>query len=242
MYTFDSRIRFSESDSNGNLPLTGLLNYFQDASTFQSEDLGRGLAYTKANNLVWVLSAWQIVVDRYPKLGDKVTVGTFPYDFKAFIGLRNFCMMDENGEYLAKANSVWSLLSTETGKPIQPSAELVAPYQLEEKLDMEYAPRKITVPAGGQVVDVVTVKKQHLDTNNHVNNGQYVTIAIEYLPHNFEIRQMRAEYKKQAFLDDVLHVYVVKLEEGYLIALTDEGGAPYVSVEFLGKEAPEADD
>ena len=242
MYTFDSRIRFSESDSQGYLPLTGLLNYFQDASTFQSEDLGRGLAYTKANNLVWVLSAWQIVVDRYPKLGDRVTIGTFPYDFKAFIGLRNFCMMDENGEYLARANSVWSLLSTENGKPVQPSEELLSAYELEEKLDMEYAPRKISVPAGGQVVDVVTVKKQHLDTNHHVNNGQYVTIAMEYLPENFVIRQMRAEYKKQAFLEDALHAYVVKLEEGYLIALTDEGGAPYVSVEFLGKEAPEADD
>ena len=151
-------------------------------------------------------------------------------------------MMDENGEYLARANSVWSLLSTENGKPVQPSEELLSAYELEEKLDMEYAPRKISVPAGGQVVDVVTVKKQHLDTNHHVNNGQYVTIAMEYLPENFLIRQMRAEYKKQAFLEDALHAYVVKLEEGYLIALTDEGGAPYVSVEFLGKEAPEADD
>ena len=242
MYTFDSRIRFSESDSRGYLPLTGLLNYFQDASTFQSEDLGLGIEYTRERNLVWVLSAWQIVVERYPKLGEKVTVGTFPYDFKSFMGLRNFCMMDENGEYLAKANSVWSLLRTDNGKPSLPTEQMLSSYVLEEKLDMEYAPRKITLPEGGKVVDAVTVKKHHLDTNHHVNNGQYVTIAIEYLPENFVIRQMRAEYKKQAFLDDVLYVHVVKLEEGYLIALTDEGGSPYVSVEFLGKEAQEADD
>ena len=49
-------------------------------------------------------------------------------------------------------------------------------------------------------------------------------------------------YTRFAFLDDVLHAYVAKLEEGYLIAPTDAGGAPYVSVEFLGKEAPETDD
>ena len=228
MYTFDSRIRFSESDSQGYLPLTGLLNYFQDASTFQSEDLGRGLAYTKANNLVWVLSAWQIVVDRYPKLGDKVTIGTFPYDFKAFIGLRNFCMMDENGEYLARANSVWSLLSTENGKPVQPSKELLSAYELEEKLDMEYAPRKIPVPAGGQVVDVVTVKKQHLDTNHHVNNGQYVEMAMTFLPESFVIGQLRAEYKKQAFLGDVLYPYVVQEGSKYVVHLTDADGKTYV--------------
>ena len=77
------------------------------------------------------------------------------------------------------------------------------------------------------------VKKHHLDTNHHVNNGQYVNIAMEYLPDDFVIRQMRAEYKKQAFLDDVLHPYEVQTETGYIICLQDEEGRPYVSVEFL---------
>lgn len=41
-----------------------------------------------------------------------------------------------------------------------------------------------------------------------------------------------AEYKKQAFLDDVLHPYVVSTENDYVICLQDEAGKPYVSVEF----------
>lgn len=232
MYTFDSRIRFSESDSRGYLPLTGLLNYFQDASTFQSEDLGRGLAYTKAHNLVWVLSAWQIVVERYPKLGEKVTIGTFPYDFKAFIGLRNFCMMDENGEYLAKANSVWSLLSTENGKPVQPSEELLSAYELEEKLDMEYAPRKIPVPGSGRVVDMVMVKKQHLDTNHHVNNGQYVAMAQQYLPENYTVNKLRVEYRKQAMLGDEITPWVSEEDGAYKVAINNEEDAAYAVLLF----------
>ena len=36
-YYFDSRIRYSELDENLCLPLHGLINYFQDCSTFQSE-------------------------------------------------------------------------------------------------------------------------------------------------------------------------------------------------------------
>ena len=58
-------------------------------------------------------------------------------------------------------------------------------------------------------------------------------MAMEYLPDDFAIRQMRAEYKKQAFLDDVLQPYVVQTENGYIICLQDEEGRPYVSVEFL---------
>ena len=57
--------------------------------------------------------------------------------------------------------------------------------------------------------------------------------AMEYLPDDFVIRQMRAEYKKQAFLEDVLHPYVVQTENGYISCLQDEEGRPYVSVEFL---------
>ena len=64
MYTFDSRIRYSETDSEGKLTMASLINYFQDCSTFQSEDLGVGLEYFRENHMVWVLSSWQIVGER----------------------------------------------------------------------------------------------------------------------------------------------------------------------------------
>ena len=233
MYAFDSRIRYSETDSEGRLTLNALLNYFQDCSTFHSEDVGLGIGYMKEIGQVWVLSAWQIVVTRYPQLGEKVRIVTLPYELKAVLGYRNFAMLDEKGEYIAKANSLWSLLDVTTGKPVIVNEAMRKGYVADEKLDMDYAPRKITVPEGGQLLESIVVKKHHLDTNHHVNNGQYVNIAMEYLPDDFVIRQMRAEYKKQAFLEDVLHPYVVQTENGYIICLQDEEGRPYVSVEFL---------
>ncbi len=88
MYLFKSQIRYSECDSQARLSLAGLLNYFQDCSTFQSEVLGVGGKYLKENNLVWVLSSWQIVVNRYPGLCEEVETGTFPYGFKGCFGYR----------------------------------------------------------------------------------------------------------------------------------------------------------
>ena len=46
MYTFDSRIRYSETDETGALSLLGVINYLQDCSTFQSEDIGLGVEYS----------------------------------------------------------------------------------------------------------------------------------------------------------------------------------------------------
>ncbi|MGN0167568.1 MAG: acyl-[acyl-carrier-protein] thioesterase [Acetatifactor sp.] len=235
MYTFDSRIRYSETDSEGRLTMASLINYFQDCSTFQSEELGAGVEYLKENHLVWVLSSWQIVVERYPRLCERVTIGTQPYDLKGFLGYRNFAMLDESGEYVAKANSLWSLLDTETGKPCQVPEGLFQKYQLAPKLEMEYAPRKIAVPQKEAAFEPIAVKKHHLDTNHHVNNQQFVGIAMDYLPENFCIGQLRAEYKKQAFLDDILIPCVAEDEERIVVALRDETGAPYVIVEFKGR-------
>lgn len=232
MYTFDSRIRYSETDSEGELTLVSLLNYFQDATTFQSEDLGVGISYNREMHLVWVLSSWQIVVERAPRFGEEVVIGTMPYEFKGFLGFRNFVMMTKDGQYLAKANSLWSLLSTETGKPAPLTEKMQEKYQLEERLPMDYAPRKIVIPKDGRREEVLVVKKHHIDTNHHVNNGQFVSMAMEYLPENFAIRQMRAEYKMQAFLNDELYPYVAQTPEGYVIALTDANQKSYAVVEF----------
>ena len=72
MYTCGSRVRYSETDEYGKLSLTGIMNYLQDCSTFQSEDNGLGVAYFIDRHKAWWLSSWQIVVDRYPTLGEKI--------------------------------------------------------------------------------------------------------------------------------------------------------------------------
>lgn len=234
MYTFESRIRYSEAGSEGQLTMAALVNYFQDCSTFQSEDLGVGLDYLRESHLVWVLCSWQIVVERYPKLGERVIIGTQPYGLKGFLGSRNFAMLDEQGYYIAKANSLWSLLDTQTGKPTAIPEVMMERYTLAPRLEMDYAGRKIAVPTGGMHREALTVKKHHLDTNHHVNNQQFLDMAMDFLPEGFCIEQVRAEYKKQAFLHDVLVPYIADAGDRFVAALADESGAPYIIAEFRG--------
>lgn len=235
MYTFESRIRYSETDSEGRLTMASLINYFQDCSTFQSEDLGLGVERLKEAHLVWVLSSWQIVVERYPRLCERVMIGTLPYDMKGFLGYRNFAMLDEAGNDIARANSLWSLLDTDTGKPKGIPDYMLEGYPLEEKLEMIYAPRKIAVPANGQTREPLVVKKHHLDTNHHVNNQQFIQMAMEYLPDDFKAGQVRAEYKKQAFLEDVLVPTVAEEDGKVVVVLKGEDGKTYTVVEFAEK-------
>lgn len=234
MYSYKSRIRYSELDETGHLRLESLLDYFQDCSNFQSEDIGLGVDYLKERNMVWVMSSWQIMVERFPKLCETVTVGTAPYEFKGFVGFRNFLMTDEEGKRLACANTIWSLLDTRTGKPVRPTEEMLKGYVLEPKLDMEYAPRRIQIPEEMERQDAVQIKTHHLDTNHHVNNGQFVRIALDSLQKNCRVKQLRAEYKKQVMLGDVLTPYTREMEDGsYVIVLKDTEENVCCTVELL---------
>ena len=125
MYRFDSRVRYSETDEQGRLSLTGILNYLQDCSTFQSEDLGIGIEYLNAHNRAWWVTSWQIVIDRAPVLGERIVISTWPYDFKGIYGYRNFAIQDLEGRYLVKANSIWFFYDTKNQRPVRAAREYV---------------------------------------------------------------------------------------------------------------------
>ena len=79
------------------------------------------------------------------------------------------------------------------------------------------------------------VGRQHLDSNNHVNNGQYVSMAEEYLPEGFEVAGLQVEYRRQARLHDVIVPMVHTGADDVTVCLCDENGSAYAIVVFTIK-------
>lgn len=231
-YEFEGKIRYSEIDETGCLSLAGLVNYFQDVSTFQSEELGIGVEYLTERHQAWILSSWQIVIDHLPKLCESVKAQTWAYDFQGFYGMRNFVLLGADGEPAARANSIWVLYDTRENRPVRVPEDMAQAYPMLEPLEMEYAPRKIRLPQGGESRETFAIGRHQLDTNHHVNNGQYIAMAAEYLPAGFKIRQMRAEYKMQARLHDEICPRVYTEENQVIVALCSSQGKPYAVVAF----------
>lgn len=234
MYTFKSRVRFSEMNHRkGTLDISSIINYFQDCSTFHSEDMNRGIDYLNNIQKAWLLSSWQLQIKQLIPLGESITIGTWAYDFSNFYGYRNFIMKDENNETLAVANSVWVYIDTNTGRPTKIPDDH-AGYQLEPPYPMEYEGRKITLPDNLSCNPSFPVIKSNIDAYNHVNNGQYIKMAEEFLPDTFYVKQMRVEYKKQAVLGDIIIPKVANNDGCYTIVLSDESQKTYATIEFQG--------
>lgn len=203
MYTFDGRIRYSEIDMGRRATVEALIDYFQDCSAFQSEDLGIGLDFMAERHVGWVINYWHILVHRRPLIGEYVRTGTSPYRLKGFMGLRNFMMETAEGERLAEADSVWTLIDMDTMHPTRLPQEMIDGYTLYPPFDIPQTSRKIAVPEErGEICSGVQVQEFHLDTNHHMNNGQYMRIASGLLPEGTEIRELRIEYRRQAVLGD----------------------------------------
>lgn len=204
-YSFKSSVRYSETDANGALSLNGIVNYIQDCSTFQSESFGLGVAYLKEKNRAWLLSGWNIVIDRQIPIGEQITVSTWAYDFKNIYGKRNFTIEDVGGNLCVKADSLWVYVNTDTRHPAKIELEDVAKYGTGEPLDMQPAVRKIAVPDNCIDCEPFKIKKVYLDTNGHVNNGWYIALAEEYLKDGFVTKNVKAVYQKEAVYGDEIY-------------------------------------
>lgn len=231
-YEFDSRIRYSEVDSEGKLTWPALMDYFQDCSVFQSEQLQIGVDYLAKHHLAWVLTSWQICLNRMPELTECVTTQTWAYDMKGFYGYRNFSMNDDAGERLAYANSIWALMDTQTGRPVKVPEEMAALYGAEPQIPMECDGRKIALPKEYEVKDAFTVPAYFMDTNHHMNNSHYVEVALRYVQETFAIGQIRVEYRKAAFCGDTMIPKVTTEENKITIVLAETNEKPYAIVEF----------
>lgn len=234
MYSFESRIRYSEVDENEILTVGNVVNYFQDCSTFHSEESGVGIGFLREHQTAWILNAWQIDFLELPRFGDFVVTGTWAYRFKGIYGERNFLMKGADGKELVKANSIWVYFDLVQGKPIKVSEENVKGYQILEPLEMEYLPRKVVVSEGGSLQEPIIIRRHHIDTNHHVNNGQYIQLALDYLPENLQLKRLRVEYCKAAVLGDVLIPRIVQTDLGYSVVMEDRQKNPYVKMEFTG--------
>lgn len=235
MYQFISKVRYSEVNSDRTLKLAALTDYLQDCCTFQTESLGVGMDYLKDFHGGWVLSTWEIIIHELPKLSDTIAVGTWPYQFKGFYGLRNFRVENEAKECIAFANSVWVYMDTETLRPARIPQEVSSAYDEVEEPPIEYdwSDRKIITEGVEEEGMPVTVSGYFIDTNHHMNNGKYILVAEEYLPEDFKVGRIRAEYRKAAVLGDVLHPYIYKKEKQITVVLADEEKKPYAIIQFV---------
>ena len=97
---------------------------------------------------------------------------------------------------------------------------------------MDYKDRRIILPkTEGEVLEPVKVLRADIDYNKHLNNANYVRMAMELLPEDFEIKGLRVEYRVAAKLSDMLVPTIYK-HDGVIIVSLSIGEDVSAIIEF----------
>lgn len=246
MYSFTTRVRYSELAEDKKASLVSVINYFQDCCCFESEDGDIGLSWLAQHHTAWMLTGWQIHVIRRPKYCEEVRVTTWACGFKYFVGKRSFTITTMDGELLVYALSEWAYVNVETGLPEKnvPEKEIQV-YGLDEPIEKRFKefgiegdPKeivlkgKINIPVEMSAQPPIVVTADNLDTNHHVNNAQYVALAKSVIPEEIDVKVFRAEIKQQSMLGDTIFPYISRDDEKIVVLLNDENGKPKLITEF----------
>lgn len=235
MYKMEGRVRYSECAADNRIKIPAIINYFQDCTTDNSEQIGVGHDFLVERKRAWILNSWQVEIKRRPEVRESIEVSTWATGFKGVFGPRDFYLKTKNGEELACAHSLWVYIDTETGRPVKPTEEEIAVYEVGEPIPMEQVSRKIKLPEQATWVDTFPVHKYHIDTNHHVNNSKYVEMACEVLPEDFQVKKLRVEYKKAAVLGDEIRLKHAVEKDRIVAELCDEEDNTYAIVECIGE-------
>jgi len=233
VYSFSSTVRYSECDERGRLSIPALVNYLQDCALFHTESLGHGINYIAQFHVAWYLAAWQIQIERRPVFAENLTVSTWCHSISTTLAGRSFCIANDKGEELVKADSLWFVFDTQRMRPVRVPKDEYVYLSDDERIDLPPTQRKLKVSGTGEAQGPVVVSEEHLDTNHHVNNGQYIAIAdhiIRHVDEDFEPRTVLAQYKLAATLGDTMVPQLYREADGYAIDLAQPDGTTFAIV------------
>lgn len=192
------------TDGYGRLHPAALLYLVQETAGKHCTQLG--VEDTKLGGLFWAVLRYRVEVDRLPRLGETVTLRTWPMPTTRVAFPRAAEALDEQGNRLFRLVSLWVLMDEKT-------RQMVLPAKSGVDVPGVILGNELEIPAGIRAVSTEKmtariVTEREIDKNLHMNNTMYLDWAMELLPRNFEkehqLKAFTACYFNEAKLDNEL--------------------------------------
>lgn len=160
-----------------------LLHFAQEAAGAHCLELAADWDTLAARHMFWAVTRQKLQITRLPRLGEVITVETWPMPTTKVAYPRSTVAYDQEGNEVFRAISLWVLMNTDTRAMILPGKsgleirgalrgnELALPASLHPQL-LEHSCRRRVVYGD-------------LDRNRHMNNARYMDWVDDLLPSRF---------------------------------------------------------
>lgn len=181
----------------------------------------------KDDNVAWMIYKWHIdLMDEFYTMDyDTITVHTTPSGVNRFFSYRQF-LIKACGKTISKATCEIIYVDKASMRPVR-SNDFGVDFQKlfdDQELDFEEY-------SGEDNICDFNIKKEYIDSYNHVNNAVYIDEIIKIL--NKDIKSIRLKYVKQCLLgEEVKIAYEVKDGEANFRFFSEEERKLYASLKY----------
>ncbi len=198
-------VNIGDVDGNNRLSLSSILSYAQEAAIYAVEkDLGITREMTNEKGLLWVLARYRFEITRLPKLGEEISLLTWQSQTIAFFFIRNFEILDKEGNILVKGTSCWALINKDNRQIIIPKDYGIT-INSHIRGDELPRPKKIEIQKEGTKT-ILRCNKEDLDSNLHMNNIVYMDKCLSLIPKGYlnthYPKSIDINYKKELRLNE----------------------------------------
>lgn len=232
----DYEIRYTDVDVSDNLKLSSLLSLMEESACLSAEELGFGYSFLQPRHMGFIMVNWYIEMNRAVKLGDVLSIHTWPIKPGRLAVLRDFELY-VGSEKVGVATSRWCLVDLLSFKVLPSAAAFREELEYNPNRAIEVANIKVPDAGGGKLSYSKLVTYSDYDHYNHVNNTKYADFLLDV----FAVDEMKDKsfkcvkitYVKQSKEGETLDFYKARLDDGSWVVEGNVDGDKRVSMQIL---------
>lgn len=209
----------SQCDINGACKLSALLDAMQFTAHMHNKAAHVGRDDLSTKGLSWVLFKTEVEIERYPSIGETITIQTFTKVSRYKFFPRYYLVLDCAGNVLCKAGSLWMLMNNTSRNAVSAVASgIVIPEEEDHEIPIKISTlsKKVECHAiSGQYSPLYT----DIDINGHVNNVRYVDVLCNSLGMKImrekEINFVSIDYNYEIPQDIIIQTNLMLKEEEF---------------------------
>ena len=222
------------TDSAFMLKPAAFMDFAQEIAYWAASELGFGYDQLHIHHTAWVLSRMHIHFEDYPCWRENVSLFTWHKGAESLFYLRDFELVNVQGESCIQATSSWVVIDERTRRLVRPedlAQFLKVDYQVDDAI-VEPAP-KIGLPKGQEpeyVKDHV-VAYSDIDLIGHTNNARYAVWAMDCLPFDQarqSVKDLYINFNKETKAGEKVQLFRAKDADSWYVEGRVDGKSCFV--------------
>ena len=219
-YKREITLNYMDCNTEKKVFLHYILGIFSEAAGDETQAKGHTHEFYINQSRVFLITRMSIRFHRTPKCNETLIFTTWFRTTEGKFFLRDCDVRSPDGELIASASGTWALID-----PIEHKVLDVKAHPDERlgfsafKADSPEC-KKIIPEEALPVIGHRQVYYTDLDCNNHINNAAYSRIATDFLPPEYQSREVTdfvINFNKETRLDEMLELRGGTVEGGYII-------------------------